>query len=58
MINLKPWQEIKVNNKIAYFQFFARSQGEDYIVVTFEPRTEGKKFYNYIKVTKENIEYI
>lgn len=58
MINLQPWQKIKVNNKIAYFQFYARFNQKDHAVITFEEKTKDKIYYKYESVEIENIEYI
>jgi len=57
MINLEAWQPIKVNDKVAYFQFFARSNGKDYAVVTFEPKKSDKTYYEYSSVEIKDINY-
>jgi hypothetical protein len=57
-MNLKPWQEIKVDNKIVYFQFFARSNGKDYVVFTDEQKQKDKVYYKYYSVDFDKIIFI
>jgi len=47
MVFLKPWQEIKINDRIAYFQFYARYNGKDFVIVSFDKKDKNKNYYKY-----------